>query len=327
MGKLETRSRLDPQMADAVAMSAKIAEETKRRDGLEDSDPYDVSVLRRLYDADRAYWNEGGPVMAESRDIRIDGPHGEIPLRLHRPKSAPGENAPCLLFIHGGGWVVGNLATHDRMMRILADESGWAVLGIDYRLSPEVKFPVAQDECRAAMDWLRANTAALGIDPDNLAVGGDSAGANMSASLLLGLRDDGALAGVRCGLLFYGAYGLRDSASRRMWGGPEDGLSARDLDFYRDSLMTTRDEMSDPRYDILSNDLGGLPPLLVLEVVLDPLADDSVALKHCAQEAGVAVEYIRADGVLHGYLHMTRMVEAARCDLSRSAAFLKASGA
>jgi len=322
MGKLSYQPYLEPQMADAVRVMAEIAAETAKREGLKAANPLDASVMRTYYNADRAYWNEGAPEMAESRDFTIDGPHGDIPLRLHRPKSASGGSAPCMIFIHGGGWVVGNLDTHDRMMRVLAEESGWSVLGVDYSLSPEAKFPVALDECRATVDWVRVNGADHGLDASRMTIGGDSAGANMSASLIVSLRDDNAMDGVLGGLLFYGAYGLRDSASRRLWGGAEDGLSAEDLDFYRDSLLNNRDELNDPRFDVLANDLSGLPPLLILEVVLDPLADDSVALRQSVEGAGGAVTYLRVEGVLHGYLHMSRSVDAAKRDLDKSAAFM-----
>jgi len=322
MGKLSVPPRLDPQMAKALEIAARLAAETKAAKGLQDADPFDLTAQRILYNADREFWNRDAPEMAESLDLHCDGPQGRVALRLHRPKGAASP-APVLVYLHGGGWIVGNLDTHQRIMRVLAYRSGWAVLGVDYHLAPEAKFPVPQQDCIAAVDWLFANGAAYGLDPTRIALGGDSAGGNMSMATLLHLRAQGHHKAVKAALLYYGSYGLRDSASRRLWGGVEDGLSAADLAFFRTCLMTTPEEMQDPRFDILANDLSDLPPLYILEVTMDPLADDSRALTEAVREAGGTADHRRADGVLHGFLHMSGHVDAAMNALTDGAAFLR----
>ncbi len=324
MGKMDIRPRLDPQMAAALEAEARIAAETVARHGLENADPRDLTAARLQYNANRAYWNTDAPVMAESQDLLLPGPYRDIPARLHRPVQRGAEPAPVLIYLHGGGWIVGNLDTHDRIMRILAQKSGCCVLGVDYHLAPEAKFPQPQDECCAAADWVLQHGADHGLDPNRIALAGDSAGANMSMTVLLHLKNQGRIGAVGAALLYYGSYGLRDSASRRLWGGAEDGLSAADLAFFRECLFEDQAEMLDPRFDILANDLTELPPLFVLEVAMDPLADDSRALADAVLEAGGQVDYRRAEGVLHGYLHMSHSVDAAMDALSDGAAFLRA---
>lgn len=323
MGIIDIGPRLDPQMRDALDAEARIAAETKSALGLDEVDPFDVATQRALYNANRKFWNTGGPEVASTENIWIDGPHGRIPLRLHKP-SGGSDPAPVLIYLHGGGWIVGGLDTHDRIMRVLAAESGWAVLGVDYRLAPESKFPIPQEDCAAAADWVLTEGVTKGLDPTRLAVGGDSAGANMAMTVLLGLRDRGVE--TASGLLYYGSYGLRDSTSRRLWGGVEDGLSASDLDFFRACLFEEQDEMRDPRFNILENDLAGLPPLYVLEVEMDPLANDSVALTEAVRASGGRVRHRRVSGVLHGFAHMSKMVDKALDCLTESAVFLRENG-
>ncbi len=324
MGKMDIGPRLDPQMAAALEVEARIAAETVARHGLENADPKDLTAARLQYNANRAYWNTDAPIMDESQDLLLPGPYRDIPARLHRPVQRGAEPAPVLIYLHGGGWIVGNLDTHDRIMRILAQKSGCCVLGVDYHLAPEAKFPQPQDECCAAADWILQHGAEYGLDPNRIALAGDSAGANMSMTVLMHLKNQGRIGAVGATLLYYGSYGLRDSASRRLWGGAEDGLSAADLAFFRECLFEDQAEMLDPRFDILANDLTDLPPLFVLEVAMDPLADDSRALADAVLEAGGQVDYRRAEGVLHGYLHMSHSVDAAMDALSDGAAFLRA---
>lgn len=326
MGLLDVKPRLDPQMATAMAAAAEVAADTQSRLGLTDVDPFDLVSARALYNADRAFWNRNAPAMADSSDFEIPSPNGPVPVRLHKPKTAASGPMPVLVYLHGGGWIVGNLDTHNRVMRLLADKSGWAVLGVDYHLAPEAKFPVPQQDCIAAADWVLNSGAEYGLDPTRIALGGDSAGANMSMTVILDLASRGLVDHVMAALLYYGSYGLRDSASRRLWGGVEDGLSAADLDFFRKCLMHTPDQMTDPRFNILANPLAGLPPLHIVELTMDPLADDSRALAIAASDAGVTVDHHVIDGVLHGFLHMSLMVDKAMAALDRGAAFLKARG-
>lgn len=324
MGLLDVRSRLDPEMAAAVKTESRIAADTIAKHGFSDANPEDLTVQRTLYNANRAYWNTGAPEMASTEDLKLSGPRGPIPARLHKPSNA--DALPVLVYLHGGGWIVGNLDTHDRIMRLLAEKSGWAVLGVEYRLAPETKFPGPQEDCIAAADWATSAGARHGLDPDRIAFAGDSAGANMAMAVLLSMKAAGTLSSAKAALLYYGSYGLRDSGSRRLWGGPEDGLSAKDLAFFRECLFRDPVEMEDPRFDILANDLSGLPPLFALAVEMDPLHDDTTALAAAVAETGGTVEATTVPGVLHGFLHMSHSVRLAMDALDAGADFLKKHG-
>ncbi len=242
----------------------------------------------------------------------------------HRPD---GDHArPCVLFIHGGGFVVGNLDTHDRIMRVLAEFSGAVVVGIDYRLSPEHKFPVAVEECAAITKYLHRYGPRYGIDPAQLLLAGDSGGANLALATALLLRDRGDDNGFLKGLiLYYGLFGLKDSSSQRLLGGNWDGLTRKDLAYYNDCYLETPEDADSPYFDCLSADLShGIPPTCIVAAALDPLLDDSLTLKQMLAGHGVPCEYRVYEGVLHGFLHYTKILPEANDALRQGAAFIHA---
>lgn len=322
MGLISVQSRLSPAMRRALEQSQKAVAACCETLGVETVDPSDVALARTLYAADRAYWNAEKPDLELVEDFFIPGPAGDVPVRHYRAHHDGEDGRPVAIFLHGGGWIVGSRDTHDRMCRLLAVESGWDVLSVDYRLAPENPFPASVEDCFAAVDWVASDGVSRGLDPTRIALAGDSAGANMAAACLIHARDKGLGGHLRAGLLFYGAYGLKDGVSHRMWGGPEDGLSADDLKFYRDCLFGETGNYNDPRYNILAAPLAGLPPLHILEVAMDPLADDSRALAQSAEASGVQVDHIVAESVLHGYLHMSSEVPDAMRALQDAARFL-----
>jgi len=279
--------------------------------------------MRRRYAQERAFWNEGGPVMVETVDGVVPGPSGNIRIRTHRP-SATG-TPTCIVYVHGGGFVVGNLDTHDRIMRTLAERTGAVVVGVDYSLSPEAKFPTAVHECAAVVQHLRTQGAAFGIDGDQISMAGDSGGANLCLATTLFLRDevlDGPV--IRCLILYYGLFGLRDSASQRLHGGEWDGMSRADLEYYSRCYTTGPQDLESPYLDCLSADLDQrIPPCYVAASSLDPLRDDSLALAALLEEAGVPHRLRVFDGVLHGFLHHSRMLPEAREALAGGAAFYR----
>src|ERR1700675_4330523 len=168
MTRLDVRRRFDPQMALAAAKSKRLYAD------LPPAGPDDVAAQRALYNHERAFWNAIKPPLTAIEPLAVPGPGGSIPCRLYRPSEV--RLLPALVYLHGGGWILGNLDTHDRIMRLLALKSGALVLGVDYRLAPEHKFPAAHDDALAAVRHTLHRGRDLGIDAGRLAVGGDSAG-------------------------------------------------------------------------------------------------------------------------------------------------------
>ena len=200
--------------------------------------PYSITetplhLSRELYAQERMFWNSGGPNIPTMMETEVRGPVGPIPIRIYHPNRE--NRLPLLVYLHGGGFIVGSIDTHNRIMRELAFRSGCAVVGVEYSLSPEQKFPVALEETLSVLDWIKnrdfeKNSSAFQIDPERVALGGDSAGASLSMGAALSMKTF--LSGL---LLIYGWYGLQDSCSSRLYRGPEDGLSDEYRAFYEQS--------------------------------------------------------------------------------------------
>ena len=203
-------------------------------------------------------------------------------------------------------------------MRLLAKLTGWPVLGIDYALAPEHKFPT---QIAQIVDAVAQLGPILTLRPKQFALAGDSAGAHLALATALALRDAGERTPSAL-LLFYGLYGLRDSPSRRLWGGPVDGLDETSLAFFRDAYLPSPDLQHDPRYDLLTANLADLPPAFVTACALDPLLDDSRALAGLIAAAGGEAELKVYGGVLHGFLHLSRLVPTAMWALEDAARLL-----
>ena len=309
---MDLQGRLDPEMLTVLA-------ESRRLRGEEIVGWDNLPAAREAYERERRFWNRDGPALAEVRNFAIAGPYGSIPLRLYRPGAEA--MLPALVFIHGGGYVLGNLNTHDRVMRLLAARSGAAVVGVDYRLAPEHRFPTQLDEIAATLAWLAKDGAGAGIDPMRLALGGDSAGAHLSLGSAIAFKKG--TPRIRGMLLYYGSYGLTDSMSMRVCANDLDGVSRADLAFYREAYMRGPRDREDHRIDCLSADLAGLPPAYILALELDTLRDDSLALAELLRRAGVPCQLTRHDGVLHGYLHYSRAIPKAMQAIEEGAAALR----
>ena len=265
------------------------------------------------------FFNDGQPDMAEIRDLSIPSADGPMRARLYRPVARP---TGAILYTHGGGWFHCNVDTHDRLMRLLAQQSGFAVLGIDYRLAPEHRFPAALDDTRAAWHWLCANATSLGVESDGLAIAGDSAGANLALATALSLRDDGravpsALA------LFYGCYAPNfDTESHRTLGDGRFGLTTARMRWYWQNYvgeLSAAPTLATP----LKANLAGLPRTYLSLAELDPISDDTRALAKKLSSAGVQHELVAWPGTGHGFLQMTRDAAIAREAIDHAAQFLK----
>lgn len=282
-----------------------------------------VAAARAAYLLERRYWNGFPAPVAKVEDFPAETGHGRVMLRLYHP--SPGERLPLVLFLHGGGFILGNLDTHDRVQRLLALESGWAVLGVDYALAPEAKFPAQILQVVDVLEQLPSLLAPRQVDRDRLVFAGDSAGANLAMGTAYELRARGRALPQGL-LLYYGSFGLKDGPSRRLYGGELDGLGEREREMYFTAYRRSEEDMVDPRYDILRGELAGLPPVHLVAARLDPLCDDSVALAEGLKVAGVPATLSIYDGVLHGFLHYSAMEPKALQAIREGAAFLERLG-
>lgn len=282
---------------------------------------------RAEYRAERSHWNVGGPTMARTVDSTILAAGVDVPVRIHYPSAEA--VLPVIVFLHGGGFTVGDLDTHDRILRVLADSSGAAVVGVDYSLSPEVKFPQAIHESAGVIDHLVRNGKDFGLDGTRLAIAGDSAGAMLTIGSALLLRDvpedigaePESFSSVKALMSFYGGHGLTDSASRRNFGGSWDGMGTDDLDSIMSEYFASAKDAKSPLYHHLDADLSGLPPVFVVAAGLDPLRDDSRALATRLRRAGNDVAYEEYSQVLHSFLHFGRTLDDTSDVLTKAARF------
>ena len=229
---------------------------------------------------------------------------------------------PALIYFHGGGWVVGDLDTHDVLCRQLAAQAGVIVIAVDYRLAPEHPFPAAVDDCWSATTWIAANAVALGIDNTRLAVGGDSAGGGLAAVMALMARRSGPA--LKFQVLVYPVTDLRaDSESYSKYA---DGylLTRNMMRWYIAQYAPTDDDVRDWRASpLLAPSVDGVPPALVITAGLDPLRDEGEAYARRLEEAGVAVDYVCLGGMIHGFLTMGGKIDTANRTVSYMASALR----
>ncbi len=297
---------IDPEMAEAMLKSRELVPE-----GRLDVTTSPMSDVRAQYFGERAYWNEDGPVMHRTEDLTIDGPHGPIPVRFYYPRDA--EKLPLLLYFHGGGFIYGGISSHDKVCRWMADRSGVAFASVDYRLAPEHKFPTPLDEALAVLDYVNNKADTLGIDPSKIGMGGDSAGASITMGTALSLKATGRADALKFMLLFYGSYGLGyDCESSQKYNDIIFGLSETRRKFYRSCYIASESDHEDPRLKHLAADVSGLPPTFLGAAEMDPLCDNTPALSERLTAAGVDNDVKIYPGVLHGFIHLTRIVSRAK---------------
>lgn len=268
---------------------------------------------RRHYRERRAVTQPDPPAVHAVLDLQAGGPHGPIPLRLYRPHapSQSGAASPVLVYFHGGGWVIGDLDTHDTLCRQLAVGSGCAVLAVDYRMGPEHPFPCAVDDCLAATFWCRDNAGRLGLDAQRMAVGGDSAGANLAAVVALTARDAGDLR-LRFQLLIYPATDMRRLAPSHAGNGQGYLLTRDTIAYFHDHYITDPAHDTDWRASpLLREDLAGVADTLLLTAGYDPLRDEGLQYSQRLTEAGNRVTHICFERQIHGFITMGRVIDEA----------------
>ncbi len=291
--------------------------ELARRAGRPRIETLDPVAGRAQYLAGRAALQAEAPPIGPVRDI--DGPG--FKLRLYHPAGAAGA-LPCLVFAHGGGWVIGDLDSHDNLARTLCHHARVAVLAVDYRLAPEHPFPAAVDDMAAAVRFAHDNAAALGIDATRLAVGGDSAGGNLAAVAAIMARD-GTLPALRHQSLLYPCTEMAasfPSCSRFPEGLP---LITSTMQYFRAHYAPDPAMWEDWRASPLrAASLAGTAPAFVLTVGHDPLCDEGQAYAQRLDREGVRVSHLHAADLLHGALTMTAIIRPVHDVIAMAAAAL-----
>src|SRR6266849_1952781 len=260
-------------------------------------------------------------------DLTVDdGPSGQVALRILRPQHAP-ETLPVIVYIHGAGWVFGSVHTHDRLMRELAVGAGAAVVFPEYRLSPEAKYPTAIEECYSAVQWVAERGREHGMDPERLAVAGDSVGGNMAAAVTLLSRERGGPV-IRLQLLF---YPVTDAA----FDTPSYQQFAEGYHLRRDAMMWfwdqytahpgERNEITASPLRASTQQLKGLPPALIITAEADVLRDEGEAYANKLREAGVRVTAVRFQGTIHDFVMLNALAHtaAARGAIALATAWLR----
>jgi acetyl esterase len=280
-------------------------------------------AARATYRERRAVLQPVPSDVAEVLDLAADGPHGSIPLRLYRPRAAIERStpSPALIYFHGGGWVIGDLDTHDTLCRELANRAGLVVVAVDYRLAPEHRFPAAYEDAFAATRWIHSHAARLGIDPDRLAVGGDSAGGNLAAAVALGARDAQPALPIAFQLLIYPATDQRRGHASHVRNADGYLLTNATIRWFHDHYI------DDPRHDddwraspLLHRDHTGLPPALVVVAGFDPLCDEGLDYARVLGDAGNRVSAVSFERQIHGFITMGRMLDEANTAVALCAA-------
>ena len=263
--------------------------------------------------------------VAKVEDREIDGADGPLSLRIIWPASAPAGPLPVFVFYFGGGFVIGSVESREPQCRKIANQTGCIVVAPRYRQGPEHKFPAAHDDAWVAAQWVAANATALGGDPARLAVGGDSAGGNLAAAICQQARNAGGPNFVLQVLvypstdffftLWLPSYALLDEAYF---------LTRQQIAWYHAQFLPADVDRGDLRLGpALATDFSGLPPALIITAEFDPLRDDGKHYGELLQAAGVPVEYTCYDGMIHGYFHYGKTIDAATASLNQVIAALQ----
>ena len=267
------------------------------------------------------------PALGPVQEVKVVEEHhvpvanGTIGLRLYRPSDT--RPLPALVFYHGGGWVIGDLYTHDGICRSIVNAAGCAVASVDYRLAPEFKYPTPVEDSYAGLLWVAANATRLGLDPARIAVGGDSAGGNLAAVMALLARDRHGPRILLQVLIYpvtnhdFGTVSYRENATGFVLGTEEMRW------FWRHYLAREEQGREPLASPLLAKSLADLPPALVVTAGCDPLRDEGEAYAVRLRDAGVAVTLTQYAGMFHGFLRMTRILDQSRVLLDEVAGALR----
>ncbi|HEV2487268.1 MAG TPA: alpha/beta hydrolase [Terracidiphilus sp.] len=283
-----------------------------------------MSVAEARRTRAEGFKKNGGPpaVLARVEEALIPGPAGAIPARVY--SSAVGGLRIGMVYFHGGGFVIGDLDTHDSMCRALARDSGAVVIAVGYRLAPESKFPAAIEDAHAATVWIAENAEKLGIDAQKIAVGGDSAGGTLATVVAMRCRDAGGPV-LAAQVLLYPVIDLSRFDTGSYLEFAEDYMLRRSaMQWFASHYLGAAENARNPEASpLLARDLSGLPPALVITAEFDPLRDEGEAYAERLAEAGTAVTAKRYPGMIHGFAAMLGVLEGGRTAIREAGEFIR----
>jgi acetyl esterase len=284
-----------------------------------DLDQRPLSERRLIAEAVRAPWRAGGPGMQTTRDRTVETEAGPVRVRLFDASGAAGPRS-ALVYAHGGGFTSFSLETHDRLMREYAHRTGAVVVGVDYALSPEAKFPTALNQVAGVIAWLGAQRE---FDPARIAAAGDSAGANLALSAALKLRDDGSAVRLAALLLNYGFFDADfNTPSQKRHGGSDKLLTTEELRWYLENYLAGTPHAANPLALPALADLHDLPPSFHVIAQCDPLADGDRSMVEKLRAAGNEVAAKVYAGATHSFLEAVSIAPLAETALAESSAWL-----
>ena len=267
--------------------------------------------------------NQPPPSDMKVWDAAAPSSDGDVALRIYRPAAAPASGGAAVLYIHGGGFMKGDLDSSDAIAWGLADGARAIVVSVDYRLTPEHPYPAAFNDCWVTLTWLHENAERLGIDRKRIGLAGDSAGGNLSAAVALKARDTGGPA-IACAAIIYPGTGLDQDYPSYLEFAEGTGLTLAGTKAYRDMYLPGMQDTDDPyARPIMAKDFSGLPPFWVHSAQIDPIRDDGREFAAKLAQAGVNVTYREAQGMIHGFMRARFHGAAAKAEYEMICRFLK----
>jgi acetyl esterase len=281
------------------------------------------AAAREFYRARRTGTQPEPVTVSKVQDHVVTADQATFKVREYQPQGrVDGALLPALVYLHGGGWTIGDLDTHDVLCRSLCNQSGMVVVSVDYRLAPEHAFPAAYDDALAAFLWVAEQASALGVDGKRLAIGGDSAGGNLAAAVSLALRNQPVCPYYQ--LLIYPATDMRRVAPSHTSNGQGYLLTKDTMTWFADHYVPDHSDYTDWRASpLLARSLAGAAPALVLTAGFDPLRDEGLQYADALSAAGVPTEYICFERQIHGFITMGKVLREANTAVTLCASALR----